>query len=107
MAVLSGVDEHDLYTGTFGSALLQRGCAAQAKRRAAAPELLPGVAQKLRSPRLAVRAYQVKWDAFTRVKEAIEDRIAQHAKDKADEIKHEDFCVGSSTLTSCGRSRRI
>merc|ERR1719190_175427 len=68
LAVLSSDDAHDLFTRTFNPALIQRGSSAQSKRRAAASKLLSGVAQKLRSPRLATLAYQVKLDAFTRVK---------------------------------------
>merc|ERR1719436_1125922 len=93
LAVLSGDDAHDLFTKTFNPALLQRGNAVQSKRRSAASKLLSGVAKQLHSPRLATLAYQVKLDAFTRVKKAIDDMIAQHAKDKAAEIKHKDFCV--------------
>jgi vacuolar-type H+-ATPase subunit H len=32
-------------------------------------------------------------DAFTRVKKAIDDMVAQLLKEKEDEIKHKDFCV--------------
>merc|ERR1719171_2558631 len=39
---------------------------------------------------LAVRA---RLDAFTRVKKAIDDMVAQLLKEKEDEIKHKDFCV--------------
>jgi len=35
----------------------------------------------------------VKLDAFTRVKKAIDDMIAELLKEKADEIKHKDFCT--------------
>jgi len=35
----------------------------------------------------------VRLDAFTRVKKAIDDMIAQLLQEKADEIKHKDFCV--------------
>merc|ERR1712032_665052 len=38
-------------------------------------------------------AYRVRLDAFTRVKIAIDDMIAALLKEKADEIKHKDFCV--------------
>merc|ERR1711878_180527 len=38
-------------------------------------------------------AYRVRLDAFTRVKKAIDDMIAQLLKEKADEIKHKDFCT--------------
>jgi len=35
----------------------------------------------------------VRLDAFTRVKKAIDDMVAQLLKEKEDEIKHKDFCV--------------
>jgi chromosome segregation ATPase len=42
---------------------------------------------------LATLATQVRLDAFTRVKKAIDDMVAQLLQEKADEIKHKDFCV--------------
>merc|ERR1712190_25448 len=93
LAVLSGDDAHDLFTRTFNPALLQEESSLQSKRRDQAAKLLTTVAQKLRSPRLATLAYKVRLDAFTRVKKAIDDMIAQLLKEKEDEIKHKDFCV--------------
>merc|ERR1712190_12012 len=74
-------------------ALLQEGSTLQSARRVQASKLLKAVADKLNSPRLATLAYKVRLDAFTRVKKAIDDMIAQLLKEKADEIKHKDFCV--------------
>merc|ERR1712190_635349 len=74
-------------------ALLQEGSTLQSARRVQASHLLSQFANKLHSPRLSALAYQVKLDAFTRVKKAIDDMIAQLLKEKADEIKHKDFCV--------------
>merc|ERR1712160_100265 len=93
LAVLSGDDAHDLFTKTFNPAFLQSDASVHSDRRAAASRLLSSVAQKLHSPRLSTLAYQVKLDAFTRVKKAIDDMIAQLLQEKADEIKHRDFCV--------------
>merc|ERR1719343_1638717 len=93
LAVLSGDDAHDLFTRTFNPTFLQEVAAEVSQRRAAASEVLSRVAQKLQNPRLATLAYQVKLDAFTRVKKAIDDMIAQLLKEKEDEIKHKDFCV--------------
>merc|ERR1719401_1971723 len=93
LAVLSGDDAHDLFTRTFNPALLQTTRAAHSQRRAEAAQLLTRVAQKFGNPRLATLAYQVKLDAFTRVKKAIDDMIAQLLKEKEAEIKHKDFCV--------------
>merc|ERR1712079_163312 len=93
LAVLSGDDAHDLFTRTFNPALTQMEVAASSARREQASKLLSQVAKKLNSPRLSALAYKVRLDAFTRVKKAIDDMIAQLMKEKADEIKHKDFCV--------------
>merc|ERR1719238_585572 len=93
LAILSGDDAHDLFTRTFNPALLQEESSLQKTRRGQASKLLTDVAKKLNSPRLATLAYKVRLDAFTRVKKAIDDMIAQLLKEKADEIKHKDFCV--------------
>merc|ERR1719198_1921652 len=63
------------------------------ERRSQASKLLSNVAHKTQSPRLATLAVRVRLDAFTRVKKAIDDMIAQLLVEKADEIKHKDFCV--------------
>jgi hypothetical protein len=91
--VLSGDDAHDLFTKTFNPALVQENRVMQSDRRAKASKLLSAVAHKLQSPRLATLAVRVRLDAFTRVKKAIDDMIAQLLVEKADEIKHKDFCV--------------
>merc|ERR1712176_1662478 len=93
LAILSGDDAHDLFTRTFNPALLQSGSTAHSERREQASQLLLTVAQKFQNPRLSALAYRVKLDAFTRVKKAIDDMIAQLLKEKADEIKHKDFCT--------------
>jgi len=63
------------------------------KRRTRASNVLSAVATAVGSPRLATLAVKVRLDAFTRVKKAIDDMIAQLLQEKADEIKHKDFCV--------------
>jgi hypothetical protein len=93
LAVLSGDDAHDLFSKTFNPALVQAASTMVSERRAKASKLLLAVAHKLNNPRLSALAVQVRLDAFTRVKKAIDDMIAQLLKEKADEIKHKDFCV--------------
>jgi chromosome segregation ATPase len=93
LAVLSSDDAHDLFTRTFNPALVQKSSVAHSERRERASKLLSEVAQKLHNPRLSALAYQVKLDAFERVKKAIDDMIAQLLKQKGDEIKQKDFCV--------------
>merc|ERR1719433_670040 len=93
LAVLSGDDAHDLFTRTFNPAFVQSSAVATSERREKASQLLSNVAEKFNNPRISTLAYQVKLDAFTRVKKAIDDMIAQLLKEKADEIKHKDFCT--------------
>merc|ERR1711966_251578 len=93
LAVLSSDDAHDLFSKTFNPSLLQKENAMHSERRTQASKLLSAVAQKLQSPRLATLAVRVRLDAFTRVKKAIDDMVAQLLKEKEDEIKHKDFCV--------------
>jgi len=93
LAVLSGDDAHDLFTRTFNPAFVQEQSTTHSERRTKASKLLAAAAQRLQSPRLSTLANRVRLDAFTRVKKAIDDMIAQLTKEKADEIKHKDFCV--------------
>jgi len=51
------------------------------------------LAKKVGNPRLATLASQVKLDAFTKVKQAIDNMVTQLLKEKEDEIKHKDFCT--------------
>merc|ERR1712078_318132 len=93
LAVLSSDDAHDLFTRTFNPSLLQKENAMHSERRSQASKLLSAVARKTQNPRLATLAVRVRLDAFTRVKKAIDDMVAQLLKEKEDEIKHKDFCV--------------
>mmetsp|Transcript_150419 Transcript_150419/g.273667 ORF Transcript_150419/g.273667 Transcript_150419/m.273667 type:complete len:699 (+) Transcript_150419:72-2168(+) len=92
LSILSSDDAHDLFTKTFNPTLLQES-SMNTERRAEASKLLSRVAQKLHSSQLASLAVSVRLDVFTQVKKAIDDMIAQLLVEKADEIKHKDFCV--------------
>merc|ERR1719359_934048 len=93
LAILSGDDAHDLFTKTFNPSLLQKENSMNSERRSQASKLLSAVASKLQNPRLATLAVRVRLDAFTKVKQAIDDMVAALTKEKADEIKHRDFCT--------------
>jgi len=93
LAVLSGDDAHDLFGRTFNPALAQLSSSTALARREQASRVLKAAAARFHSPKLAALAYRVRLDAFTRVKQAIDELMAQLAKDKAAEIKHKDFCT--------------
>merc|ERR1719271_2354601 len=65
----------------------------QNRQRQAASKVLREAAQRLASPRLSMLAQRARLDAFTKVKAAIDEMIAALLKEKADEIKHKDFCT--------------
>jgi len=52
---------------------------------------LSDVAKKQNNPKLSNLACRVRLDAFTRVKKAIDDMVAQMLKVNKDEIKRKDF----------------
>jgi chromosome segregation ATPase len=89
--VLSSDDAMDLMSKTFS--LVQTSMTKSSERRSQASNVLMSAAHRMQSPRLAALAMSVRLDAFTKVKKAIEDLIAQLLQDKADEIKHKDFCT--------------
>jgi hypothetical protein len=91
LAILSGDDAHDLFTRTFN--FIQAENKVQSARRTKASAVIAAVATKFNNPRLSNLAYKVKLDAFTRVKKAIDDMVAELAKQQEDEVKHKDFCV--------------
>ena len=91
---LCGDDAHDLFTRTFNPALLQKTVTVKSKVRSQVSKLLSDAAHMFSNPRLATLAVQVRLDAFTRVKKAIDDMIAQLLKEKEDEVKHQEFSVG-------------
>merc|ERR1712139_697128 len=93
LAVLSSDDAHDLFTKTFNPALLEKQNSQHQKMRQAAFKLLSRIAAKTNSPALTALATRVRLDAFTKVKKAIDDMVAQLLKDKEDEIKHRDYCI--------------
>mmetsp|Transcript_29119 Transcript_29119/g.73550 ORF Transcript_29119/g.73550 Transcript_29119/m.73550 type:complete len:686 (-) Transcript_29119:215-2272(-) len=90
LAVLSGDDAHDLFTKTFNPSLLQT--ASRGSSKAQASQWLATAARRLSSPRLSLLATRVRLDAFTKVKAAINEMIAQLGKEKAEEFKKKDWC---------------
>merc|ERR1719420_1608439 len=95
LAFLTSDEARDLFSKTFNPAFIQEKISntKMSKRVAEAQKLLTGIAKKTKNPKLMTLAMSVKLDAFTEVKKAIDDMVAELLKDKADEIKLRDFCV--------------
>ena len=93
LAILSSDDAHDTFTKTFNFVQTKSEVSKDRKNRDEASALLFKAAKANGNPRLAALAARVRLDAFTKVKAAIDDMIAALLKEKADEIKHKDFCT--------------
>jgi len=89
LAVLSSDEAHDMFTKTFN--FLQT--SSKSSRRADASAVLRKAASNTHSQALSALALKVRLDAFEKVKKAINDMVAALTQEKADEIKHKDFCV--------------
>jgi len=96
VAMLNSDDAEQTFTRTFNPAsmlqvrserLIQKELQSQASR------FLEILAARMKSPRLAALAMHVRLDAFTRVKKAINDMIAELLVEQKDEVKHKDFCI--------------
>merc|ERR1719248_536863 len=96
----------DLGTRTFNSASFLQSSEERLKRSQAA-DVLKAVAQKVSSPRLAAFALRMRFDAFTKVKGAIDDMIAELTKQNADEIKQKDFCVDEFNTNQLQTEKKI
>merc|ERR1719281_520946 len=92
ISILSADDAHDLFTKTFN--FVQKKRVAQSQRRESAAKLLAGLGKRLHNPRMVAMATQVRLDAFTKVKAAIDKMVTELLKEKEDEIKHRDYCIG-------------
>jgi hypothetical protein len=93
MAVLTSDDAMDTFSNTFGFLQITSKVNLKSSKRTDASNLLAAVARKYNNPRIMTLAYKVRLDAFTKVKKAIDDMIAELLKQKEDEIKQKDFCV--------------
>merc|ERR1719324_606120 len=91
LSFLTSDEARDLFSKTFNPALVQKK-SSTSNRQTQASKLLAGIAKKNKNPRLMQLAMSVKLNAFTKVKKAIDDMIAQLLKEKQDEIKLKDFC---------------
>jgi hypothetical protein len=88
LSILSSDDAHDTFTKTFNFMQVQ-----EVSKREEVASLLLGAAKKYGNPQLVTLATRVRLDVFAKVNAAIDDMVASLEKEKADDIKHKDFCV--------------
>jgi hypothetical protein len=91
LAFLSSDEAHELFSRTLG--FVQVRSTQQSTRRAQVSQALKKVAQKFDDPNVALLATQARLDAFGEVKKSIQQMVDKLIKEKADEIKHKDWCI--------------
>jgi len=91
---LTSDEAHDLFTRTFNF-VQTKSSSKYSKIREQASKLLADVARKNHNPKLITLALSIRLDAFTKVKKAIDDMIAELTKQQADEVKMKEYCRDS------------
>jgi len=110
ISILTEDDARELFNkkmGTGAASLLQVGSSmSQRAIRSKAAAVLLQAAEKLKQEpyqvwhaddrpheKLAALAMQVQLDAFSKVKKAIDDMVAELKKQQTEEVKHKEFCT--------------
>lgn len=89
--ILASDEARDKFSKTI--AFLQE---VSATKRTEASDILAAVARKHGSPAVAAIAVSVRLDAFTEVKQAIDDMVVDLKNEKSEEVKHRDYCIDNS-----------
>merc|ERR1719182_271109 len=103
LAILSSDDAHDTFTRTFNFVQTR---AEKDGARSKAEELLFAAAKKVGNPRLATLATRVRLDAFGKLVDDIDGMVKDLKKEKADDIKHKDYCVESLHKNDMAQDRK-
>jgi len=90
LKMLTEDSARDLFSSTLGFVQLRELRSAKRKHLV---EALQKAAKKTGSPKLALLAQTAQLDAFTKVKAAIDEMIAELSTQQADEVKHRDWCT--------------
>jgi len=94
LAILSSDEATDLVSSSLG--LVQQPRLLQLRsRRSEVAERIQAAGMAAHDPRLSMLARRVRIDAFTKVKETLQNMIDNLLKEKEDTIKQKDFCVDS------------
>eukprot|EP00747_Dinoflagellata_sp_TGD_P153891 gnl/TRDRNA2_/TRDRNA2_177444_c4_seq2.p1 gnl/TRDRNA2_/TRDRNA2_177444_c4~~gnl/TRDRNA2_/TRDRNA2_177444_c4_seq2.p1 ORF type:complete len:696 (+),score=274.17 gnl/TRDRNA2_/TRDRNA2_177444_c4_seq2:60-2147(+) len=90
-AVLTSDEARDMFSKTLG--FVQTASTSVSKRRTEASKLIANVAKKHRNPRLSALAYRARLDSFAKVKQAIDEMVADLTETQKAESKQKDFCT--------------
>merc|ERR1719352_2039953 len=98
ISILNADDAHDMFSKTLGFTQVNAVLDVSKRQRRQAIKILKDAAKKSGNAELAMLAATAQLDAFTKVISAIEEMVVGIEKQKADEIKHRDFCIADLAL---------
>merc|ERR1719487_2316110 len=93
ISILNADDAHDMFSKTLGFTQVNAVLDVSKRQRRKAIAILKDAAKKSGSAEIAMLAATAQLDAFTKVIAAIDEMVVGIEKQKADEIKHRDFCI--------------
>lgn len=95
IGILTADQARDTFKDTYSLAQISSKHRAESQLRRRAANVLRQAAAKRRLPELSIMATSVELDAFTRVKEAIDNMVAMLKKQQKDEVATSDYCKAS------------
>merc|ERR1719243_478791 len=95
LVVLTSDESSDLVSRTLGLAQQPRLLQLRSRTRSSAAAKIQAAGKAAHDPRLSALAVRVRIDAFTKVKETLQNMIDKLDQEKEDDIKQKDFCVDS------------
>merc|ERR1719484_202245 len=93
ISILNADDAHDMFSKTLGFTQVNAVLDVSKRQRRQAVAILKDAAKKSGSAEIAMLAATAGLDAFTKVIAAIDEMVTAITTQKADEIKHRDFCI--------------
>merc|ERR1719453_2046911 len=93
ISILNADDAHDMFSKTLGFTQVNAVLVVSKRQRRQAVSILKDAAKKSGSAELVALAATAQLDAFTKVIAAIDEMVTAITTQKADEIKHRDFCI--------------
>jgi len=93
ISILNADDAHDMFSKTLGFTQVNAVLDVSKRQRRQAVAILKDAAKKSGSAEMAMLAATAGLDAFTKVIAAIDEMVTAITTQKADEIKHRDFCI--------------
>jgi len=93
LSFLNSDEAHDLFTRSFNFIQVAMKNGLQQQKRDKISKVLALAARNANDPKLSMLAVKARMDAFTKVKQSIQDMVDNLVKEKEEEIKKKGYCI--------------